>query len=341
MGKRKKELAVLEKESEAPNFWKDQGRARDVGEKSARMREEIAVWQVLEKRTYDLLELVKAAEEEPGDEGMLGDFQKEYAELEKNFQKAEFAVFMSGPYDRLHAVLSVSSGVGGKDAEDWANMIRRMYERYLSSKGYGVETLNESFGEEGGLKSFECEVRGPYAYGYLRGEKGVHRLVRISPFNAQGLRQTSFAAVDIFPILEDVEDVEIKPEDIEVDLFRSSGPGGQNVNKRETAVRIHHKPTGLFVACQTERSQSSNREHAMKLLKAKLAAHYLKQQEEEAAKARGEVVKAEWGRQIRSYVLHPYKMVKDLRTGVEVSDPEKVLDGDLDVFVNAELRGLK
>lgn len=332
---------MLDKESESPDFWNDRNRAKEVGEKTARLREEISQWKGLEKRAYDLLELVKAAENEPGDEGMMPDFEKEYAAVEKEFQKAEFVVFLSGPYDRNNLILSISSGVGGKDAEDWASMVKRMYQRYLDAKGYNAEVIDESQGEEGGLKSCEMEVRGPYAYGYLKGEKGVHRLVRISPFNAQNLRQTSFAAVDVVPILEDAENIEIKPEDIEVDLFRSSGPGGQNVNKRETAVRIHHKPTGLFVTCQTERSQSANRERAMKLLKAKVADLRRREEEEKAAKIHGGAVKGEWGRQIRNYVLHPYKLVKDLRTGVEVPNPEKVLDGDLDIFINAELRQLK
>jgi peptide chain release factor 2 len=305
------------------------------------IKERVEVWGELEKKSYELLEMVKAAENEPGDEGLMPDFVKEYEEIEKKFQKAEFAVFLSGPYDRCNVVLSVSSGVGGKDAEDWASMLKRMYERYLEKKGYSFEKLDESLGEESGVKSVEFEVHGPYAYGYLKGEKGTHRLVRISPFNAQNLRQTSFAAVDIFPILDDAEGLEIKPEDIEVDLYRSSGPGGQNVNKRETAVRIHHKPTGLWVACQTERNQATNRERAMKLLKAKVADLYRREQEAELAKAHGGTVRAEWGRQIRSYVLHPYKMVKDLRTQVEVSDPDSVLDGDLDIFINAELRMLK
>ena len=203
-----------------------------VGGKSAGLREELGTWQALEKRAYDLLELVKAAECESGDEGMLGEFEKEYTEIEKQFRNAEFAVFMSGPYDRNDVILSIGSGVGGKDAEDWAAILRRMYERYLNTKGYTIEVLSESFGEEKGIKSIEFEVRGPYAYGYLKGEKGVHRLVRISPFNAQGLRQTSFAAVDVWPVLEDVESVEVQPDGINVDLFRSSGPGGQNVNKR-------------------------------------------------------------------------------------------------------------
>lgn len=340
MGEGQRELAALEITSASPDFWKDQERARRVSEKAARIRQDLALWGNLEKRAYDLLELVKAAESEPGDEGLLPEFQREYSALDEEFRKAEFAVFLSGPYDRGDAILNISAGVGGRDAEDWAGMLRRMYERYLERKGYRAEVLGESLGEEGGLKSAEFIVRGPCAYGYLRGEKGVHRLVRISPFNAQGLRQTSFAAVDVFPMLEETDQAELKPDEISIDLFRSSGPGGQNVNKRETAVRIRHKPTGITAACQTERSQSANRERALQILKAKLADFRRSQKENEAAKIHGETVRAVWSRQIRSYVLHPYKMVKDLRTGVEVSDPARVLDGDLDLFINAQLRQL-
>ncbi len=233
--------------------------------------------------------------------------------------------------------MTISAGVGGRDAQDWASMLLRMYIRYAESKAWQVTALHESYGEEEGIKSATLEVRGNYAYGYLKNEAGVHRLVRISPFSPGKLRHTSFAALEVLPEIE-VKDVEIKPEDLRIDTFRSSGPGGQNVNRRETAVRITHLPTGIAVAVQSERSQLQNKEKAIQLLASKIHSLQLKKEEKELAKTKKIKKSAEWGAQIRSYVLHPYKMVKDHRTDYETSQVDKVLDGDLDEFIEAELK---
>ena len=275
--------------------------------------------------------------EKENDEKSLKDILEKLSALESRFKKHELKIYLSGKYDKNNAILTISAGVGGRDAQDWASMLLRMYSRFCGVRGWEVAVLHESLGEEGGIKSATFEVRGSYAYGYLKNEAGVHRLVRISPFSPNKLRHTSFAALEVLPEI-DAKDVEIKPEDLRIDMFRSSGAGGQNVNKRETAVRITHIPTGIAVAVQTERSQQQNREKAMQILASKLHALQLKKEEEEIARNKKIKKSAEWGAQIRSYVLHPYQMVKDHRTNYETSQIQKVLDGDLEEFIEAELK---
>jgi peptide chain release factor 2 len=259
---------------------------------------------------------------------------------EEKFKKEEFKAFFSGKYDNKNAIVSIYSGAGGTEAQDWANMLLRMYSRYAEKHNLKSKLIDINLGQEAGIKNAVLEIDGKYAYGYLRGENGVHRLVRQSPFNADNLRHTSFALVEVLPeIGGDVEkEIEIKSEDLKMDTFRSSGPGGQNVNMRSTAVRITHLPTKLVVACQSERSQAQNKEQAMKILYTKIYQKKLQEAAEAKKEIRGELPSVEWGSQIRSYVLHPYKMIKDHRTEIETSDTEAVLDGDLDEFINAEVK---
>jgi len=274
------------------------------------------------------------------------DLEKEIEKFEKKIKREEFRIFLFGKYDKGPAILSISAGAGGQDAQDWATMLLRIYERYCAFKGFQTKVLHQSFGEAGGpegrigTKSVSLEIRGPYAYGLLKKETGVHRLVRISPFSAQSLRHTSFALVEVIPVISKEEEVEIKikPEDLKLETFRASGPGGQYVNRRETAVRITHLPTGIKVACQSERLQGDNRKKAMEMLYSKLSQLKEEEKKKEISKFKGKKISIEWGNQIRSYVLHPYKMVKDLRTGLETSDIESVLDGDIDQFVEAEIK---
>lgn len=263
----------------------------------------------------------------------------EYAKAEETIHALEFQTLLGGDYDSASALLTVRSGAGGVDAQDWAEMLMRMYLRYAEKKGFRASVLDETRGGEAGIKSVTLEIQGTYAYGYLRGEAGIHRLVRLSPFNANSLRQTSFASVEVMPVIEnDDSAIVLKPEDLRIDTYRSSGAGGQNVNKTESAVRITHLATNTVVTCQTERSQLQNREQAMKLLRSKLLQQKLEEQAEAKRKLRGEFKSAEWGNQIRSYVLHPYTMVKDHRTDTETSDTAKVLDGSLDMFIESTLR---
>jgi len=271
------------------------------------------------------------------------DLQKEIEEFEsvkseKDLKALELKTFLSGPYDKNGAILSIHAGAGGVEAMDWAEMLLRMYQRYVESRGWKWSVLEQSWGEEAGLKSVTLQIDGDYAYGYLKGEAGVHRLVRQSPFNADQLRQTSFALVEVMPLIEGEIEVEIKPEDLKIETFRSSGPGGQHMQKTESAVRITHLPTGITASCQSDRVQQRNKEKALQILRAKLLMRAQQQRREGERKLKGEYKVPGWGNQIRSYVLHPYKLVKDLRTGFESSEPDKVLDGDLQGFIDAELR---
>ena len=293
-------------------------------------------WDAFRKRAADLAELATLAAEDAALDKEIG---RDLDAVEAEVDKAALEAQLSGPYDARDAVVAISAGVGGTDAADWTEMLMRMYLRWAEQRGYKAEILDQTPGEEAGLKSVAFSITGPYAYGYLKTERGTHRLVRISPFDFQRRRQTSFALVDPMPTVETDTEVEIRPDDIKIDTYRSAGAGGQNVNKVETAVRITHLPTGIVVACQNERSQLQNRETAMKMLRAKLLERRILEQEEEQAKLRGQMRAADWGSQIRSYVLHPYTMVKDHRTGVEAGDAQRVLDGDIDRFIEAALTG--
>jgi peptide chain release factor 2 len=268
---------------------------------------------------------------------MSADIERDFAALSEEVARATLEAQLSGPYDERDAVVAVSAGVGGTDAADWAQMLVRMYLRWAERRGYKAELVDFTPGDEAGYRSATITIEGLNAYGYLRTERGTHRLVRISPFDAQHRRQTSFSLVDPTPQIEDEGEVEIRPEDLRIDTYRATGAGGQNVNKTETAVRITHLPSGMVVSCQNERSQLQNRETAMRILKARLLEERVRRQEEEQARERGEMRSADWGSQIRSYVLHPYTVVKDHRTGVEVGDPTRVLDGDIDTFIEAAL----
>lgn len=337
MRKKKQRIIELETLTQDKDFWKDQKKAAKISEELSELKEEIEFWQGIEKEINELEDLYKLSKE---DSDLKEEIEKKLINLEERFKKQEFKVLFSGKYDRKDAILTVYSGAGGTEAQDWADMLLRMYTRYAEDHNFKVKTLDISPGQEAGIKSAILEISGFYAYGYLKRENGVHRLVRLSPFNADNLRHTSFALVEILPeISEDIEkEIEIKDEDLKIDTFRSSGPGGQNVNMRSTAIRITHLPSKIVAACQSERSQAQNRERAMKLVYTKLYQKKLQEKEKEKAELRGQIPSAEWGNQIRSYVLHPYKMVKDHRTEIESSDPEKVLDGDLDKFIEAEIR---
>jgi peptide chain release factor 2 len=296
------------------------------------IKEEVEEWQSLRTNIADTLEFAQL-----GDDSMLSDLEAETALIEQDVAKREFEAMLSGPYDRGDALLAIHAGAGGTDSQDWAEMLQRMYLRWTERKGYQTSILDTTFGEEAGIKSVTISVSGRYAFGYLRSEKGVHRLVRLSPFDSAHRRHTSFAMVEILPKVEEDAQIDINPDDLRIDVFRSSGAGGQNVQKNATAIRITHNPTGIVVSCQNERSQLQNKQNAMTVLRARLLEVKQQEQQDKMAELRGEYQKAEWGSQIRSYVLHPYQMVKDHRMEFETGNTQAVLDGDLDGFIEAYL----
>lgn len=331
------EIEGLERQAAQPDFWNDPQTAQRLMRRLAEARERVSTWRGLESQLTDLMELWELATAE-GDERVTAEVAQEAAALAQRLDELELSLALADEYDRRDAILEVHAGAGGTDSQDWAEMLLRMYLRWAQAHGYQTTVLDLMPGEEAGIKSATVEVAGPYAYGYLKAERGVHRLVRLSPFDADHARHTSFALVEVLPEVETATEVDIRPEELRIDVFRASGHGGQHVQKNATAVRIVHIPTGITVSCQNERSQQRNKELALKVLRARLLERERQRQAEEQARLKGEYVPAEWGNQIRSYVLHPYKLVKDHRTGHETSDAEAVLDGELDEFIRAYLK---
>ena len=301
------------------------------------LREQVTTWHTLTQSVADASELLEMAVESDDPE-LIAEIAADAARLRKQYEALEFQLALGGPYDRNGAILSIHAGVGGTEAQDWAQMLMRMYLRWIERKDYSGEITNQLEGEEAGIKTVTIEVGGPFAYGYLKAERGVHRLVRISPFDSSARRHTSFALVEVLPVLEDELAIEVKSEDVKMDVYRSGGAGGQHMQKNSTAVRLTHIPTGIVVTCQNERSQLQNRESALKVLRGKLVDLELQRVEEEQARLKGKHVEAGWGNQIRSYVLQPYQMVKDMRTDVEIGNTGAVLDGEIDPFIQAWLK---
>ncbi|MFL5822633.1 MAG: peptide chain release factor 2 [Solirubrobacteraceae bacterium] len=327
-------VQALEDQMGEPGFWDDQERAADVGAEHARASRRLLLYRELERDVDDLEPLAELAEEDPD---LADELQEQLVAVEQRLAELEEQRLFSGEYDSGDALVAVNAGAGGTDAQDWAEMVLRMEMRWAEKRGFGVELLEVSPGEEAGIKSASFRVRGENAYGLFASEKGVHRLVRLSPFDAAHRRQTSFAGVEVSPVVDEIEGVEIDEDELQIDTYRASGAGGQHVNKTDSAVRITHKPTGIVVQCQNERSQSSNKAEAMTMLRSKLLELQERQRREEIAREKGEAQDVNFGSQIRSYVMHPYTMVKDHRTAFEMGDVTRALDGDLDGFARAFL----
>ncbi len=326
-------IQQLEDLSAAPDFWNDPDAAQKTMQEIARLKEEIERWQTLAHRVNDALELAQI-----DDRSLFDELAAEVNTLSETVERMGLQTLLSGPYDRENAILAVHAGAGGTDSQDWAQMLERMYLRWAEDNGYKVEIIERSEGEEAGIKTVMMSIKGEYAYGYLQSEQGVHRLVRLSPFDAAHRRHTSFAKVELWPDIQGQIDIEISDNDLKIDTYRAGGAGGQHVQKNDTAVRITHIPTGIVVQCQNQRSQMQNRERALQILKARLFEMERRKQEAQLALLKGENVSAEWGSQIRSYVLHPYQLVKDHRTDYETGNTNAVLDGHLNEFMDTYLR---
>jgi len=332
----KKKLEQLGQEMNAPDFWNNPENAQTISQDYQDIKKEVEKWSELEKKVADLIELAKSQ-----DESLKTEIETEFEKLEKEYRDYEFFLLLNGPYDKNNAIVAIHAGSGGTEAQDWAEMLLRMLLRFCEERGWKTRIIDESRGAEAGYKSIMFEVKGRYAYGYLKSEHGTHRLVRISPFDAEKMRHTSFALVEVLPELDDEVKVELDPKDIRIDTFMSGGKGGQSVNTTYSAVRIVHIPTGITVSCQNERSQQQNKETALKILKSRLQKLEEEKQAKERQELRGEYKSAEWGNQIRSYVLHPYHLVKDHRTDFESTNPEGVLEGELLALSEAYLRWIK
>jgi len=329
-------MEVLDEQVAQPGFWNDNETAQKVQQKRSQLQRAVTAWSDLNKECEDLGAMIELAQEDE-DESLIAEIKSAGTELKEKVAQAELKAMLSGENDFNNALMTINSGAGGTESQDWAQMLLRMYTRWAERNGYKSEILDMQYGEEAGIKSATVNFTGDYAFGYLRSEIGVHRLVRISPFDSNKRRHTSFASVFVYPEVEDEIDIEIKEEDLKIDVYRASGPGGQGVNTTDSAVRLTHVPSGIIVQCQNERSQFKNKASAMKVLKSRLYELEMEKQDEEKRSLEKQKKKIEWGSQIRSYVLHPYRMAKDLRTNVEMGNVDAVLDGDLGSFIQAFL----
>lgn len=334
---KRQKVEELERKMEEPNFWDNAEAAQLQTKELSDLKTSIKTVEDLKQQFEDIYTLIDMANEEE-DASMVAEITEEYNSFKEGLDSLRLSTLLSGEYDKCNAIVKLNAGAGGTESCDWASMLYRMYTRWAEKKGYGIEVLDYLDGDEAGIKSVTFQVNGENAYGYLKSEKGVHRLVRISPFNAQGKRQTSFVSLDVMPEIDADLDVEINDDELRIDTYRSSGAGGQHINKTSSAIRITHLPTGIVVQCQNERSQHQNKEKAMQMLKAKLYMLKMEENKEKLDDIRGEVTEIGWGNQIRSYVFQPYKLVKDLRTGVESGNVDAVMDGALDPFINGYLK---